>query len=112
MTVGGREWKPSDGYDWNGEWGWQTAFTEDDYADGISLEDYEDIHILGGDVPQYFVFIQEQQDGTYQTSISATNGPRLPRSGMASPIGGDDYRETTSLADAVAAARDLMKRIA
>jgi hypothetical protein len=31
---------------------------------------------------------------------------------MASPIGGDDYRETTSLADAVAAARDLMKRIA
>lgn len=110
LTVGSRKWS-ADRYDWDGEWGWKTPFQPDDYADGIGPEDYEDIDILGGDVPQYFVFVQEQQDGTYEVSISATNGPRLPRPGMAGPIGGDDFRTAESLDEAMSDVRELMVRV-
>lgn len=110
FTIGGRTWQ-ADEYGFNTEFGWKTPFKPGDYADGLSLEDYEDIDILGGDVPQYFVFLQKQTDGTYQTTLLGTNNPRLPRPGMASPIG-DTLRTAESLEDAMIHVRDLMNRIA
>lgn len=108
MTIEGREWQ-KDSYGFEVEFGWKTPFRDDEYDWDPEEVDF---NILGGDVPHYFVFIQEQPDESYTVELSSTNGPDYHRSGMAERLGGKDGGTTDSLEDAVTLAKSLMKRVA
>jgi hypothetical protein len=108
--VGGRTWQKGD-YDFETEFGWQTPFQEDDYAEGVTKADYDDISITGGDVPHYFIYVQKDGEGSFTTTLTATNGPRVARSGMASPYGDRPSRHAESIEKAQEDVLSMMKHL-